>query len=195
MSNHNGNPQRKMANYQEAFTLSLDGETVRGIGRIMGLKRTGANAGQPYSPGTVHGWLTRGTLELAPICEELAERHKRIALARYESLYLALADRRKDAHVPAIVASRGIVDRICVLLGLDAPSEFLIGARAGEMTSAALLIVKRVVQDMLPEEQAGEMLAAMEEQICEYNGEPQAVEVKVRQLRGQDDTSGAAARP
>ena len=184
------NGQALQAKWSEAMELRVSGRTIDWIARDMGSRQ---KSGKPYSTSTIARWLDRGMEKLAPVREQVAERARSLDLIRIDKRLVILEECFKpdeDGELPrfnegADRAYLAYLKRRAAMLGYDAPSELLIGARAGEMTSAALLIVKRVVMDMLPEEQASEMLAAMEEQICEYNGEPQAVEAEVKQLKGE----------
>jgi len=184
------NPQALQAKWSEAMDLRVSGRSIDWIARDMGSRQ---KSKRPYSTATIHRWLDRGMERFAPVREQVAERARSLDLIRIDKRLVILEEyskRDENGDLPKFNeaidrAYNAYLKRRAAMLGYDAPSELLIGARAGEMTSAALLIVKRVVQDMLPEEQAGEMLAAMEEQICEYNGEPQAVEAKVKQLKGE----------
>jgi len=187
MNEHLNRPHVNRANWHAAIEMSIDGYTVRDICRIMGEERTtGEYAGKPYSPSVVHGWLQRGEREFAPVRKDITEHWRQMSMARLELQWRKLKKKRDAADVGAINAGTRIIKRQCDIMGVDALPAVLIEVMASEQTSAALMILKRVVLDMLPEDKAHEMLAAMEAGLCEYNGEPVPVEAEVKQITKGD---------
>ncbi len=190
MSSTGHNPEMYQHKWAEALELRVEGRTIVWIARDMGSRQ---KSGKPYSTGTIARWLDKGMEKMAPVREQVAEKARSLDLIRIDRRLVILEECFKpdeNGDLPkfnegADRAYLAYLKRRAAMLGYDAPSELLIEARSGEMTSAALLICKRVVLDMLPEDKAHEMLAAMESGLCEYNGEPVAVEAEVKQLKGE----------
>ena len=184
------NPQVLQAKWSEAMDLRVSGRSIDWIARDMGSRQ---KSGRPYSTATIHRWLDRGMERFAPVREQVAERARSLDLIRIDKRLVILEecfksdkdDKLFKFNEGADRAYLAYLKRRAAMLGYDAPAELLIEARSGEMTSAVLLIVKRVVLDMLPEDKAHEMLAVMETGLCEYNGEPVSVEAEVKQLEGK----------